>query len=500
MATAYPVSSNASPQPERDETPIPLCVDLDGTLVKSDLLFEQLVRLIRKSPLSVFTLLFIVLRRGIANGKRWLAEHVQVDISTLPYHAPLLAYLEHEAQKRPIWLCTGSDQVIARQIADHIGLFTGVLASDGTTNRTGKRKSDLLCQRFGDGGFDYVGNEAQDFEVWPQARHALVVSRSAPFLERVRARFDVVKTFPLPPLRLADLVKSIRAHQWTKNALILLPILLAHGAPNPTLISQCLLAFFSFSLMASATYILNDLVDLESDRQNHNKRHRPYASGQIAIALGLILIPLLGLSSIALASQLPLSFALLLLAYTVTTLLYTFKFKGVPMLDVTLLSLLYTLRVVVGMVLVGEAWSFWLLAFSLFFFFSLALAKRVTEITNKLKRQPEVQSIRGYHPRDLSLLINLGGCSGLLSVLVIAMYVNGEKVQELYQYPQLLWLICPIMLFWVARFWLITIRGGLHEDPILFAVRDKMSLVMMCICISIVLSAAYGGSLYAVLF
>ncbi|MBY6223066.1 UbiA family prenyltransferase [Ferrimonas balearica] len=471
---------------------VPLCVDLDGTLLKTDLLLEQLVVLLRTRPMALFGLFWLAFTQGLAAFKRSLADQVSLNVTTLPYHKPLLHYLEQQARKRPLWLCTGTDQHLAEAVARHLRLFEGVIGSDGTINMTGHNKARHLLERFGSAGFDYIGNEKKDLAIWQHSRRAQVVTRSRQFARWVRNHANLRGIFWTKPLAAKHYIKAVRAHQWSKNVLILVPLLLGHGSLQPQTIGLALATLVAFCALASATYIFNDLMDLESDRQHHEKRNRPYASGQISLTTALALIPALLMGCLIIASQLPTAVGLTMLLYGVVTLSYTLWLKHQMLIDVFVLAGLYTLRIVIGMMIVGGPPSFWLMAFSLFFFLSLAMAKRVTEITNKLRLQPKVVRVRGYQPQDNPLLTMYGSGCGIVSTLIITLYINSEKVRTLYALPELLWLLCPVLLFWLARVWMLTYRGELHEDPVLFAIRDRTSQVLIGLSALIVLLAANG--------
>ncbi|MBY5991864.1 UbiA family prenyltransferase [Ferrimonas balearica] len=470
----------------------PLCVDLDGTLLKSDLSFELLLVIIRTQPWNLVPLLTTLLQSGLAPFKQRLASSAQLDVTRLPYHLPVIHYLERQAQRRPLWLCTGSDQKIARQVADHLGCFAGVIASDGEVNCTGERKAEALVGRFGPGGFDYVGNERKDLAVWQAGRRALLVTRSRRFALWVTQRVKLQRIFWGKPLSFKHCVKAIRAHQWSKNLLILVPLLLGHQALPAGTLDRALLTLAAFCTLASATYIINDLMDLSADRLHHQKRNRPYASGQIPISTGLSLVPLLLGLTAGLALLLPPVIQGMLLLYGLATLAYTFYLKHLLLVDVFTLAGLYCLRVLTGMLLVGGAGSFWLMAFSLFFFLSLAMAKRVTEIIHTVRLQPRAERVRGYRTRDSQVLTAFGVGCAIVASLVITLYFNGEKVQTLYAWPALLWLICPLLLYWLTRVWLLTSRGELHEDPVLFALRDPTSLLLIGASAGLVVLAANG--------
>ena len=467
-------------------TQVPLCVDLDGTLIKTDLLFEAILKLCKKNPFNIFALLLWLLR-GKAYLKSQIAEKVQIDVSLLPYNEDVLAFLKN--QERDVILVTGSNYKFAKQVADELGIFHEIIASSKKTNLTGSTKGKYLAKRFGKNGFDYIGNDRDDWKVWPLARDSMVVSRKNQFLKTTSKKFKVTRTFALPKITFREFIKSIRVHQWVKNLLIFVPFFLEHQILQLNNLYVLTLAFLGMSLLASFTYIVNDLLDLESDRQNHIKKLRAFASGLISIKQALVMMVVLIGAVMAIATQLPLAFLLVLGAYLISTLSYSLYFKRVAMLDVCVLASLYTLRVIGGVVVINAAWSFWLLAFSMFFFLSLALAKRVSELENIKNKNNQSSNGRGYQVIDLPMLTSAGVSSGMLSILVVALYINGEKVLQMYSFPQSLWLICPLLLYWIGRVWMITARGEMYEDPILFAIRDRVSL-LTAFCAGLVILSA----------
>ncbi len=455
----------------------PLCVDLDGTLIHSDLLFESFLLLIKQNPLLLF-LVPLWLLGGKARLKAEIARRVQINGAALPYSEAFVHWLrDQKNQGREIWLCTASDQRMAQAVAQHVGLFDGVLASDGQTNLSGRNKAQELVQRFGDKGFDYCGNHRIDLKVWQHARSAIVVNAKAGLEASARACTQVAAVFEPPKSGLRVALKALRVHQWAKNALIFVPLAAAHRLGDlPTLIAG-LVAFASFSLCASSVYLLNDMLDLEADRQHPRKCKRPFAAGTLSLLFGLIAAPALLLISLALALTLPLKFLAVLGAYYLVTLAYSFGLKRLVMIDVLTLAGLYTVRLVAGAAATGIPLSFWLLLFAIFIFLSLAIVKRYAELLSMRKQGQLTASGRGYQVEDLALLQSLGGSSGYISILVLALYVNSPDIAVLYSHPKMVWLLCPVMLYWVSRVWMQTHRGDMHDDPLVFALKDRISLL-----------------------
>ncbi|MDB6020457.1 MAG: UbiA prenyltransferase [Pedosphaera sp.] len=457
---------------------IPLCVDLDGTLIKTDVLWESMVLLLKRNPLYLLALPFWLLR-GRAVLKKEIAARTELNPANLPYHQPFLEYLRAERRAgRRLILATAADIRLAQQVARHIGLFTEVVASDGKTNMRGKAKGDTLTEKFGPKGFDYAGNSTVDLPVWLQSRQAIVVNANDRLARQAGERTTVAQVFNEPGSALSALIKALRPHQWVKNLIIFVPLLTSHNLGNPALLLAATLAFVSFSLCASGIYVLNDLCDLEADRHHATKKFRPFASGQLALPVGFVLVPLmLGLST-GVALWLSWKFTAVLALYLMLTTSYSWRVKQIPLLDVFFLAGLYTMRLIGGHAATGIAYSFWLLAFSMFLFLSLALVKRFTELKDLRRQNGRDTKGRGYNSDDLELVAMLGIASGFIAVLVMALYVNSEQVQVLYKYPELLLLMCPLLLYWISRVWLIAHRGQMHSDPIVFALKDRASYLI----------------------
>lgn len=455
----------------------PVIIDLDGSLVKTDTLLESLLLLLKKNPLLCLLLPFWLLQ-GKAMFKSRIAAHVELDASLLPYNDEVLAYVRQcRKQGQACYLVTGAAAKIANAVSDYLQLFDGIFASDDQVNLTGRKKAVLLNQRFGEKQYLYIGNHKVDLHIWQYAAAAVVVSNNAGLVKKAHAVCPDIQVVRPEKAGLKSLVKCIRVHQWVKNALLFVPVLTAHQWQEPGLIILLLAGFFSFSLAASSVYVLNDLLDLASDRQHPSKRKRPFAAGVLSLHTGIVLFPLLLLLSAALLLLLPAAFALALLVYYLLTLAYSFWLKRIIMLDTIILAGLYTMRIIAGTVLIGVEFSFWLLAFSMFIFLSLALVKRYTELL-MLRHQGSQKTIgRGYHADDASMVAAFGAASGYIAVMVFALYVNSPAVLELYTQPALLWLACPVLLYWISRVWVLAHRGDMHDDPIVFAVRDMQSLI-----------------------
>jgi 4-hydroxybenzoate polyprenyltransferase/phosphoserine phosphatase len=462
-----------------NHTQVPLVVDLDGTLLKTDLLAETANGFIVAQPWRTFQVL-AWLSAGRAMLKERLAQASAVDPATLPFNEEVLAWLREEKRAgRRLVLATASHHVLADQVAAHLGLFDEVLATRGATNLKAHAKRDALVARFGEGGFDYVGNDRADLPVWRSAARAHVVSGpKAGLLQEVRGLGRPGREIDDGRLGAAAmLLRAMRPHQWVKNLLVLVPLMTAHRYGDPASLVSAWWALVVFCLTASSVYLLNDLADLADDRQHAGKRLRPFACGNLGLVQGWMAWPALLAAALALAcAVLPWLFTATLAVYFVSTVAYSWCLKQMPVVDVLALAGLYTLRIVAGAAAIGVPLSFWLLAFSMFLFFSLALLKRYGEL-RAVAHTGSVAGLRGrgYDTEDQGLIASLGGGAGYIAVLVLALYIQDEHTARLYAAPAFIWLACPLLLYWVSRAWLIAHRGHMHEDPVVFALRDRAS-------------------------
>ncbi len=461
---------------------IPLCVDMDGTLIHGDLLLECCLALLRRNPLYLFLMPWWLLC-GKAVLKAELARRVCLNHATLPVHREFLNWLsDQKGEGRQLWLCTASNHRLATGIADHLKLFEGVLASSDTHNLSGRNKADSLVEKFGVKAFDYCGNHRVDLAVWSVSRGGVLVNAPKRLEKRARMVTDVYRTFAPQGHMMRAVAKALRLHQWVKNILLVVPLAAAHQLLDVEALGAAMLAFLAFSLCASSAYVLNDMLDLEADRQHPRKAQRPFASGQLPLLAGFVLVPLLLAGAIATAMLLPPNFRLVLAGYFLLTLAYSFRLKRVALIDIVVLAGLYTIRIVAGTFAVSVPLSFWLLMFSVFLFFSLALVKRYTEL-QVMQRQGSLGAAgRGYRLDDLAVLESLGTSAGFLSVLVLALYINSPAVEALYRQPQIMWMLCLLMLYWISRVWMSAHRGAVHDDPVLFALKDRASLIVGILC------------------
>jgi 4-hydroxybenzoate polyprenyltransferase/phosphoserine phosphatase len=481
----------------------PLCVDLDGTLVKSDTLLDSVVVLARQNFRSLLHFPAWIVQ-GKAAFKRNVSSVVALDVAHLPYNQPLLEFLRQQhARGREIYLATGADTLLAERVAEHLGIFSGVLASDGSVNLTGHTKLAAFQQRF-PAGFSYIGNSRTDLPLLTHCLHPMVAN---PRRGLRAAGVQPERTFTDKASPLKAWLRAIRLHQWAKNTLIFLPLLLAHvRAAGP--VAASLLAFLSFGLAASATYIFNDLLDLEADRHHPRKRSRPFAAGDLSPIAGAATIVLFLAASLALALLLPRvltafsprfpwngqgRFIEWLVLYAIATTAYSLRLKRMVLVDVIVLACLYTIRILAGSAAAGVMVSPWLAAFSIFFFLSLAFVKRFSELESMSFGSEGSGSItvkgRGYRVSDLEQLRSFGTASGYASVVVFALYIGNEVAQGLYPHHSRLWLLVPVLLLWLSRLWLRASRGELEEDPVVYAITDRRSLQLGVVVVAIVLSA-----------
>ncbi len=453
-----------------------IAVDLDGTLISSDTLVESFFLFLRKSPFRIFlSLLWLI--KGKAYLKNRLAEITIPDQESLPYNKELLLWLSQQREAgAKIILATAANRKIATAIADHLAIFDEVIASQDV-NLSGSQKQNVLVKKFGEGNFEYVGNSKDDLPVW----------KSSAVIHLVNPEFGVLKaakklgvqgiTIHSRQTYFLNVLKALRLHQWVKNALIFVPLLASHLIFEAPLVLQGLLAFLAFGLCASSVYLLNDLVDLPEDRRHSTKCKRPLAAGSLPLHHCLVLIPLLLGCAFSLSLfLLPYQFSVVLFGYYILTLAYSLWLKRMVMLDTVSLSILYTSRVIAGAAAMSLAVTFWILAFCTFIFLSLAFVKRYSELFEaRLNGNNEIAAGRGYYAADYELLASLGGAAGYISVLVLALYINDPNSAVVYHTPEWLWFSLPLLLFWLSRVWLLAHRGEMHDDPIVFALRDGVS-------------------------
>ena len=471
---------------------VPLCVDLDGTLVKSDTLVDSVLVIARQKPRELLRIPGWIVQ-GKASFKRHVTAAVALDVEHLPYNHALLEWLRVEAGAgREIYLATAADGALAERVAAYLGIFRGVLASDGETNLAGGNKLAAFRARFGD-EFCYIGNAKPDAVLLAACVSPMVANPDRALRGAMKRAGTVpVTSFEARTPVIKSWLRAVRLHQWAKNVLIFVPLLLAH-AWNAATLTGAGVAFFSFGMCASATYIINDLLDIEADRRHPRKRKRPFAAGDLSAISGVLMVVVLMAVALALAIALPQIFANMqggydltqpykflewLGIYTMTTLTYSLYLKRTLLWDVFVLSGLYTVRILAGSAATDVAVSAWLAGFSVFFFLSLAFVKRFSELEALRERGVAVTNGRGYLVSDLEQLRALGTGAMYAAVVVLTLYINNPDNTRLYQHIARLWLVVPVMLLWLSRVWMLASRGEMHDDPVVFAITDKRSLLL----------------------
>ena len=467
----------------------PLVVDLDGTLTPTDTLYESVLAMLHRQP-AYLLLLPVWLARGRAYLKAECAARCELSVESLPYHGEFLRFLQQERDRgRILVLATAADRRIAERVAESLGLFSIVIASEANDNLKGWRKLQRVQELIGT-DFEYAGDSHADLPLWNAASGAIIVGRQATRLSQLTTT-PVTHVFAHSGGRTRDWWRALRIHQWLKNLLLLVPLLTSFRFFNATAVWNAGLAFLSFSLVASGTYLLNDLRDLQSDRSHPRKRYRPFAAGELSIPVGALVAGGLIVSGALAAATVSWRFLACVAGYLALSLMYNLVFKSRPLLDVVVLAVLYTLRVFAGAVAIDVRLSSWLLVFSVFIFLSLALVKRCTELLVVPMSGQQSIAGRGYRAQDLTVLLSLGVGAALCAVAVLALFINDPETQAQYESPRLLWLVQPLVCTWIARVWMRTSRGEMHDDPIVDAMRDKVSYLVLPLIVVVMLIARY---------
>lgn len=464
-----------------------LCVDLDGTLVRTDTLHESLVALVRHRPWLVLALPWWLLR-GRAHFKSRVAAAVDLDPASLPYNAALVAFLREEhAAGRRLALATASHATTARRIADHVGLFSAVHATDGGVNRKGPAKADLLAHTYGEGAFSYAGDARADLAVWRRARSAVLVNVPRKVRDELGG-VPVEREFERGASRAVGLWRLLRPHQWAKNALLAVPLLTAHRYGDAQAVAATLLSVVAMCMTASAIYVVNDLLDLPADRGHPTKHRRPLAAGTLPLSWAMAEIPVLAIAAAVASLPLPPAFSAGLVGYAAAAIVYSLWVKHVAWLDAAWLAGLYTLRIYLGALAISVPVSGWLFAFSFFAFGSLALLKRFTELTS-LADRPGVERARGYHFDDRKFVEAAGWIAALLAAAVLLFYFRSETMATLYRNTHLLWGVAPLLLYLLLEVWWAARTGRMHEDPVLYAIRRPGTYVVLGAVLALMLLA-----------
>lgn len=458
-----------------NDADIPLVVDLDGTLLKSDSLWEGFYRTMAKRPWAIFQILSWLFRGRVAL-KRNLAPDILSEVADWPYNDEVLRAIESARENgRAVYLATAADETVAQAVAGHLGIFDGVFATSGTTNLKGGTKLTKLLERFPRGSFDYIGDSAADLPIWTACRTAGVVAEPGSRLPaQIGKPPGAIRVYPREKLGFMALLRLVRAQQWVKNLLIFVPLLLSRDYSLHAFFNV-LLAVMAFSFCSSAIYVVNDLIDLPFDRKHEHKRLRPFASGEAPLRLGVPLVLILFIGSVVSALSLPNLFLLTLLSYFVLTCLYSFWFKRVLMLDVIVLAGFYMLRLIAGASANSQPLSNWLLGFACFIFLGLALLKRSTEIPAHAKESRSDIPGRAYAVSDMGMLESMAVASGFCSIAILALYIDSLRAAQQYSNPFFLWGLCPLMTFWYGRVLIAAHRGIITRDPISHVLRDRTS-------------------------
>ncbi len=414
----------------------PLCVDLDGTLVRTDTLLECFLLLVKWNPIAAFRAL-VSLIHGKAHFKKEICGARLLKAEALPYHREFLDYLRREAASgRRLLLVTAADSIVAQAVADHLKLFLGIISSDGVRNVSGKVKAAAIVEKLNAQPFVYAGNCRKDFPVWDSAHAAVIVNAPAACERHLRRRgASIANIFPRRRFSVRTLIRLMRVHQWSKNLLVFVPVTLSHHFTNTRVLLASLVGFIAFSLAASLVYIVNDLFDVQTDRLHPRKKNRPFASGEVSAKFGLVLSFALAAVLALICCVMPLAASLFITAYLVSTFAYSFVIKRMLFADVVLLAGFYTLRILFGGASTGINISIWTLALSMFLFLTLALSKRITDLKTTLGQSTAEISGRAYKSPDLPQLASLASASGYLAVLVMALYINSPEVTILYRPP-----------------------------------------------------------------
>lgn len=459
---------------EQARSPTTLYVDLDGTFTKADLLFESLISSIKNKPFVLFYIFFWILR-GRAYLKHKLSLFGNVDVKSLPLNEEFYRFLLDEKRNgRTIVLATASNEKFAKMVCDEFDIFSSYLSSDDTINLKGESKLRRIQAE--NKIFSYAGNSVEDFIIFAESEESYLVNPTDA-ARKIALTTSTTRAFDDKPQSGSVWLKQLRVHQWIKNILIFVPLFVSGSFLHQQPFVLSLAGFLSFSLLASATYILNDLLDLESDRLHPRKKNRPLASGRISIARGIIVVFVLFVVSLIISLFVGPIFFIILISYLILTLSYSMKLKKYFGIDVICLASLYTLRIVAGAAIIGVVVSFWLLSFSMFIFFSLAIIKRCAELRVIEKSEKIKAAGRDYNADDYHLLVSVGVSSSMLAVLMFCFYINSNVLTDQYQEPTLLWLAVPALTYWIMRMWIKTHRNEMHDDPIVFSLRDFGSVV-----------------------
>jgi 4-hydroxybenzoate polyprenyltransferase len=466
---------------EESHSSLPLVIDLDGTFLATDTLYESIILCLKRKPLSALRIPIVGFASGRANAKSVLATTVsEEDVARFPINAALLEYAECEASKgREVVLATAADKKIAELVTHRFPFFSKIISSDGDVNLKGQNKASALQLLFPN-GFVYAGDSIADIYVWRQAVAGIFAGTSTHVLKQARVATTIVMVAPSRArLSFQSLRRALRLHQWAKNILVFVPLVLGGKSDQVHTWLRVLMAFFAFGLLASGNYLLNDLWDLNEDRQHWSKKMRPIASGEIEIVTGVWLMALCGLSALWISSTIGTGCVESLLCYLGLSLLYSFRFKREPIFDVLILAMLFTVRLATGAIVSEVVLSPWLFVFSMFVFLSLSLAKRQTELSRAaLRGRVATDFGRGYSSEDAPFILASGISTMFAAVIILTIYLMEDAFPKgFYRRPSFLWGSPVVIFLWLARIWLVCHRGQLYDDPVAFALKDRVSLL-----------------------
>jgi 4-hydroxybenzoate polyprenyltransferase/phosphoserine phosphatase len=469
---------------------VALIIDLDGTLILSDTLAENFIEALFTAPRQLLLSSFKMLK-GRAALKETVASVMALDPSCLLYREEIVELARSaKAEGRKIYLVTAAHQSIADAVSAYLGIFDGAKGSDGNVNLKGVNKLAWLQDTFSD-GFIYVGDSAADIKIWEAAEVAILVGDGVRFAKKLKSKSNIETLVPRELKSIKDWISELRIHQWTKNLLLFIPLLLSHLTTDLKSVGITVAAFLMLSLIASGTYVINDLADLKADRAHPTKRNRAIASGRIGAMTGFTVGIGLIVCGLVASLLIGLSFSVLVAVYLSLTLLYSFKLKRVPLLDVTMIGVLFTIRVLMGTSIHPTlSYSPWLTSFSVCFFFSLAMAKRHVEVLRAGSSGVSSIGGRGYKATDWPLTLAYGVATSLGSIIIMLLFIALDAGSaNTYSKPVWLYLAPAGMFLWTQRIWLLSHRMELNDDPIIFAIRDRVSYLIGLLILSGVILA-----------
>ena len=473
---------------ESSTSNLPLYVDLDGTLIKSDLMFESILILLKKNLFFLFAIP-VWLLKGRPYLKVQLAKRVQVPIEQVPVNEEFHEFLQKEKDRgRKLVLISASNQTVVEQVSSHFDLFNECFGSNESTNLKANNKLARIQELNNGKSFSYAGNSSADLPIWKESAEVLLVNCSQSLEGKIKT--TNAKSFDSAPSQFNKLLETMRPHQWLKNLLVFVPLILSHQINQLDLLFLSIIAYVSFCLCASSVYLLNDMLDLKSDRQHTTKSKRAFAAGDLPLATGFFAGPLLFLMGVLFALLLPQSFLLVLMIYWLLTSLYSFCLKRLFLMDVITLAVLYTMRVIAGSAAISVQTTVWLITFSFFLFLGLALVKRVIELLNVIGEGKQRIEGRAYLYTHIWLLSRIGKASSATAIIVFILYITAPETIQLYSSPLILWLICPLLMYLLFRIWQFAHTQKLEEDPVLFALTDRIGQVIAVVCGALIWLAA----------